>query len=157
MPVHRKMVTQICEHCGVVFMQRKDYYDKKRKEIKNLCQICSCMNLNGYSHQAGYIIRNYRSYPRKFWNILAPMAKKNTQIKEHRANMAIFLGRPLTRNEVVHHKNGNRQDNRIENLELLNLHNHCCGFNIQDVLDDNERLKQENKRLKELLDAYTQN
>ena len=46
------------------------------------------------------------------------------KIDEHRYVMEQYLGRPLSRYEIVHHKDGNKRNNDINNLEVMDLSQH---------------------------------
>ena len=53
-----------------------------------------------------------------------PQATKNGYVMEHIIVMQKAIGKPIKEDEVVHHINHNRSDNRIENLKLMKKHDH---------------------------------
>jgi len=56
---------------------------------------------------------------------------ENKSYLEHRKIYEDFLGRKLNSNENIHHINGDRTDNRLENLELWNT-SQPAGQRIED-------------------------
>jgi hypothetical protein len=61
-------------------------------------------------------------------NLIEPqfhcMCDKSGWVLEHRYIMAVYLGRPLTRKEIIHHKDHNKSNNDVSNLELTTRGDH---------------------------------
>lgn len=64
----------------------------------------------GWYKENGYIMRKVNYHPKQ---------NKRGYVAEHRLVYERYLGRFLDSKEVIHHINGNREDNRIENLQIF--------------------------------------
>lgn len=87
----------------------------------------------GISYMSGYrVIRLYPEDP--MWEMRQSKKGSRPYVLEHRLVMANHLGRPLSKSETIHHKNGDRLDNRIENLELW-VGNHGHSIKVSDAIE----------------------
>lgn len=55
-----------------------------------------------------------------------PNANKEGYVMKHRLIMEQHIGRFVGKDEIVHHKNHDRADNRIENLEIMSKKEHAA-------------------------------
>ncbi len=105
--------------CGCLIKKNK-FYKPYIPVPKNNSRKDSYGYVRLYKPNHNYL--NYESKSQSRW------------IGEHISAMSEYLQRPIQKGEQIHHKNGIRNDNRIENLELWSK-SHPSGQRVKDVID----------------------
>lgn len=119
------IVNKTHQLCSACYAKKLENDDPDYKEKKRIAKFRSRRKSRGQDPDAplmkkkngdGHLDRNGYMQVTKLGHPNA--TSKTGRIGEHTLVMSEHLGRPLTKNESVHHKNGIRNDNRLDNLEL---------------------------------------
>jgi hypothetical protein len=104
-----------CLHCGALFHPR----GRKDRPQKFCSAGCQAVHMSGTQHPNWTGGRSLDSA-----GYVRVVTGRDERKREHRIVAEAQLGRPLQPDEVVHHKNGDKTDNRPENLEVLTTQEH---------------------------------
>lgn len=133
LPIARTIHHKVCPQCGANF----ETLDRRQRFCSVACALLGKRVRSGAESPAwkggrimhdGYVRVRMKDHPRA--------SRSSPYVFEHILVMEAVLGRSLMPSERVHHKNGRRDDNRPENLELWHVKDppgvraadyHCFG------------------------------
>ena len=106
-----------CKQCGKLF------YSTRREFCSRECVYLyrSSNSIHKIYQENGYLVKFQNGY------------NKKGNVKLHRAIMEEALGRRLKPNEIVHHKDGNKQNNDISNLEVMERRDHSRLHRLKEL------------------------
>ena len=109
----------VCEKISATIRSKNYKMSDKQKKIISEANSCNFDGMNGYGH----------TKKRKDWYIKCyvpkhPNCSIDKYVMLHTVLMERSIGRYLNKDEVVHHINGVRDDDRLENLQLMKIRDH---------------------------------
>lgn len=115
---NRKLADRICPRCGVQF-----------RPLRNSSKYCSkpCLWVGNGGKNAKpetWWVDSKGYVEGRIWQ-----GETQIRVKQHRHVVEKSIGRKLLPNEDVHHINGLKSDNRIENLMVINHREHTILSN----------------------------
>lgn len=114
--INRRGMYRACKTCG------KDFWVKKSEDRRGSVRTYCSMSCQFPNKKLGLPYGEYFSYDG--YIVISTLKDGRKQIKKHRFIMENHLGRKLRPDEIVHHINENKIDNRIENLQVVSRSEH---------------------------------
>ena len=145
--------------CSKHYMRWRRYGHTIRKEYPKICSIENCgrkVRAKGhcFMHYQRVLMtgnpgqsERLRAKNGEGWtqNGYRHITHEGKDKLEHRFIMENILQRELTEFESVHHKNGIKNDNRPENLELWTKH-HPTGSRVEDLIKFSREILNQNEK-----------
>ena len=131
----QKQIRRVCPAClGVFGVTPYDFDRAMAKSGVWRCKTCTLVLRNKHgAHRFGSFSKAKSRY--------VFVKTESGFVQLHRLVMEMYLGRYLDCDEVVHHCNGEKTDNRIENLELMTNSEHTTLHNLGKVFTEGTRAK----------------
>ena len=130
---------RVCETCGINFCVAN--YEIKRGNGKYCSKGCYRKSYTGKQSRHWKGGRKINHGYIEIYKPESKMADSMGYVKEHRYVMSQYLGRDLTTDELVHHIDGIKTNNNIENLEIMTKGIHSCIHHKGSIFSDTHRMR----------------
>jgi hypothetical protein len=126
----------VCKNCGIEFYRTRRKGSGTIYREQELCgRQCAAEWISKLFREKNGLPTITQRIKRGYVVLRIPASdgKPHYEILEHRYVMERHIGRALLPGETVHHKSGDKTDNRIENLQLF-VSNHGPGQKVEHVI-----------------------